>query len=59
MNLDKKNLKRIKGDASFRSFYRKKLNKKNSIKEDEKKEKEKKILIYTDINKLLVKNDII
>ena len=31
MNLDKKKLKKIKGDASFRYFYRKKSNKKNSI----------------------------
>ena len=26
MTLNKKNLKKIKGDASFRTFYRKKIN---------------------------------
>ena len=31
MRLVKSKLKKIKGDASFRSFYRKKNNKKNSI----------------------------
>ena len=31
MTLDKKFLKRIKGDASFRSFYRKEYRKKKSI----------------------------
>jgi len=29
MNLNKKKLKKIKGDASFRSFYRKRSKKKN------------------------------
>ena len=31
MKSDKSTLKKIKGDASFRSFYRKTNNKKNSI----------------------------
>ena len=31
MNLNKNKLVSLKGDASFRSFYRKKINKKNTI----------------------------
>ena len=58
MNLDKKNLKEIKGDASFRFFYRKKDKKKNSIIVYAKKEKKKNLLIYDCINKLLIKNKI-
>ena len=41
MRLAKITLKKIKGDASFRSFYRKKNNKRNSIVVYAKKEKEK------------------
>ena len=59
MNLDKKKLKRIKGDASFRCFYRKKSNKKNSIIVYANKEKEKNLLIYDAINNLLIKNNIL
>ena len=47
----------IKGDASFRKFYRKK-NKKNSIIVYAKKEKIKNLLNYDSINKLLLKNKI-
>ena len=58
MTLDKKFLKKIKGDASFRSFYRKKNTKKISIIVTAKKEKKKNLLIYDAINKLLIKNGI-
>ena len=58
MTLDKKFLKKIKGDASFRSFYRKEYRKKKSIIVAAKKEKKKNLLIYDSINKLLIKNGI-
>ena len=59
MRLVKSILKKIKGDASFRSFYRKKNDKKNSIIVYAKKEKEKNLLIYDAINSLLIKNKIL
>jgi N-acetylmuramate 1-kinase len=59
MKLDKKNLKKIKGDASFRSFYRKTSNKKKSIIVYASKEKEKNLLIYDAINSFLIKHKII
>ena len=46
-------LKKIKGDASFREFYRNKKNK--SIVVVSKKEKLKNLLIYDAINKILIK----
>ena len=49
-------LKKIKGDASFREFYRNKENK--SIVVLSKKEKLKNLLIYDAINKILIKNKI-
>ncbi|MDC3038155.1 phosphotransferase, partial [Candidatus Pelagibacter sp.] len=49
-------LKKIKGDASFREFYRKKEN--QSIVVLSKKEKLKNLLIYDAINKILIKNKI-
>ena len=52
-------LKKIKGDASFRCFYRKKNNKKNSIIVYATKEKEKNLLIYDSINSLLIENKIL
>jgi len=52
-------LKKIKGDASFRSFYRKKNNKESSIIVYATKEKEKNLLIYDAINSLLIKNKIL
>tara|TARA_B110000027_G_scaffold66159_1_gene70849 strand:+ start:521 stop:1486 length:966 start_codon:yes stop_codon:yes gene_type:complete len=52
-------LKKIKGDASFRSFYRKTNNKKNSIIVYATKEKEKNLLIYDAINSLLIKNKVL
>ena len=59
MRLVKSTLKKIKGDASFRSFYRKKNNKKNSIIVYAAKEKEKNLLIYDAINSLLIENKIL
>ena len=59
MKSDKLTLKKIKGDASFRSFYRKTINKKNSIIVYATKEKEKNLLIYDAINSLLIENKII
>ena len=52
-----KDFKEIKGDASFRKFYRN--TKKNSIIVFANKEKTKNLLIYDSINKILVKNNII
>ena len=55
----KSTLKKIQGDASFRSFYRKKNNKRNSIIVYAKKEKEKNLLIYDAVNSLLIENKIL
>jgi N-acetylmuramate 1-kinase len=52
-----KDFKEIKGDASFRKFYRNK--KKNSIIVFTNKEKNKNLIIYDAINKILIKNKII
>ena len=52
-------LKKIKGDASFRYFYRKTNNKKNSIIVYATKEKENNLLIYDAINSLLIENKIL
>ncbi len=59
MTLDKKKLFKIKGDASFREFYRKKEKSKSTIIIFSKKEKRKNLLIYDAINKLLTKNNLI
>ena len=59
MRSAKSTLKKIKGDASFRSFYRKTNNKKKSIIVYATKEKEKNLLIYDAINSLLVKNRVL
>ena len=59
MRLFKSTLKKIKGDASFRFFYRKKNNKKNSIIVYATKEKVKNLLIYDAINSLLIENKIL
>jgi len=56
---NKRKLKKIKGDASFRVFYRKKKDRKNSIIVHANKEKKKNLLIYDAINKLLIKNNIL
>ena len=50
-------LKKIKGDASFREFYRNRENK--SIIVVSKKEKLKNLLTYDAINKILIKNKIL
>ncbi len=50
-------LKKIKGDASFREFYRNQEN--NSIIVLSNKEKLKNLLIYDAINKILIKNKIL
>ena len=52
-----KDLREIKGDASFRKFYRN--TKKNSIIVFANREKIKNLLIYDTINKILIKNNII
>ncbi len=54
-----KNLKKIKGDASFREFFRKKKNNTTSIIVLAKKEKFKNLLVYDSINKILIKNKIL
>ena len=54
-----KNLKKIRGDASFRKFFRKKDKKSSSIIVFSKREKLKNLLIYDAINKILVKNKIL
>ena len=52
-------LKKIEGDASFRTFYRKLNKKRNSIIVYASKEKEKNLLIYDSINSLLIENKIL
>ena len=54
-----KNLKKIKGDASFREFYRKKNKTNTSIVVFAKKEKFKNLLVYDALNKILNKNKIL
>ncbi len=59
MSFKKETLSKIKGDASFREFYRKKLKSKSSIVVYAKKEKVKNLLIYDAINRLLIENRIL
>ena len=54
-----KNLIKIKGDASFREFFRKKNKKYSSILVFAKKEKFKNLIVYDAINKILNKNQIL
>ena len=54
-----KNLIKIKGDASFREFYRKKNKNFSSIIVLSKKEKLKNLIVYDAINKILRKNKIL
>ena len=54
-----KNLKKIKGDASPRKFYRKKYNSYKSILIYAKENKTKNLLVYDAINKILNKNSIL
>ena len=56
MIFDRKYFSKIKGDASFREFYRKKSKNKKSIIIYSKKEKFKNLLVYDAINKLLISN---
>ena len=56
---NKLKLKKIKGDASFRLFYRKKIGNKKSIIVFATKEKKKNLLIYDAINSLLIKNKVL
>ncbi|SVC86959.1 uncharacterized protein METZ01_LOCUS339813, partial [marine metagenome] len=52
-------MKKIKGDASFRTFFRKRNNNQTSIIVYSKKEKKKNLLIYDAINKILLNNFIL
>jgi len=58
MNLNYNKTIPIRGDASFRKFYRRKNKHKTSIIVYANKEKEKNLLNYDAINKLLLKNKI-
>ena len=55
----KKNQKQIKGDASFRSFFRDKKKNLSSIIVYAKKDKKLNLLVYDAINKILIKNNIL
>jgi N-acetylmuramate 1-kinase len=57
--MQKLKLKKIKGDASFRIFFRKNFNDKKSILVYSKKNKKKNLLIYDAINKILIRNKIL
>ena len=57
--LHKGKLKKIKGDASPRTFYRKDFNKKKSILVFSKKDKKRNLLIYDSVNQILIKNNIL
>ena len=52
-------MRKIKGDASFRIFFRKIKSKKSSIIVYAKKEKKKNLLIYDAINRILIKNNVL
>jgi N-acetylmuramate 1-kinase len=54
-----KNLKKIKGDASLRKFFRNRDKKNSSIIVYTKKDKSKNLLVYDAINKILIQNDIL
>ena len=53
------NLKKLSGDASFRSFYRKKNYSKTSIIVFCKKQKKSNLVIYEAINNLLIKENLL
>ena len=57
-NIQKRYIIKIKGDASFREFYRKKEKKFTSIIVKADKEKEKNLLIYDSINQILNNNKV-
>ena len=52
-------MKEIRGDASFRKFFRKKNKNYSSIIIYSKKEKNKNLLVYDAVNKILNKNKIL
>ena len=54
-----KKLKKIKGDASFREFFRKKNKNNTSIVVFAKRDKFKNLIIYDAVNKILNKNKIL
>ena len=54
-----KNIQKLKGDASSRVFYRKKIKKKSSIIIYSKKNKKTNLLNYDSVNKILLKNKIL
>ena len=54
-----KNITPLKGDASFRFFFRNKKKNSSSIIVYTKKDKKKNLLIYDAINKILIKNNIL
>ena len=54
-----RNLKKIKGDASFRKFYRKKKGDFSSIIVFAKREKYKNLIVYDAINRILNQNKIL
>ena len=58
MNFENNSIRPIKGDASFRKFYRKKTRNSSTIIVYAKKEKEKNLLNYDSINKILNKKKI-
>jgi len=58
MNFNNNTIIPIKGDASFRKFYRKKNKKKSSIIIYSKREKIKNLLNYDSINQLLLKKNV-
>ena len=54
-----KNLKKLKGDASYRKFFRKKNKNYSSIVVFAKKEKFKNLVVYDAINRILNKNKVL
>ena len=59
MNFQKKNFKKLKGDASARIFFRNRKKKSSSIIVYANKDKRSNLLIYDSINKILLKNNIL
>ncbi|MDC3039908.1 phosphotransferase [Candidatus Pelagibacter sp.] len=59
MNFQKKNFKKLKGDASTRIFFRNTKKKSSSIIVYANKDKRSNLLIYDSINKILLKNNIL
>ena len=59
MKLHKKNLKKLRGDASSRIFYRKKNKKTSSIIVYSNKEKKSNLVNYVYVNKILIKNKVL